>query len=134
MIFLDTNILIYSVDGNESAKQPKAIEIVSRAIDDGGFLISVQVLNEFSNIALLKLKMTVSEVREFISMFSKIKTVPLASAWTDRALQIKESYSIQFFDALLLAAAEANGCNEILTEDLNDGQIYCGVRAVNPFA
>lgn len=32
-----------------------------------------------------------------------------------------------------LAAAEANGCDEILTEDLTDGQTYCGIRAVNPF-
>lgn len=34
---------------------------------------------------------------------------------------------------LLLAAAEANGCDEIWTEDLSDGQTYCGVKAVNPF-
>lgn len=133
MTFLDTNILVYSVDGNERAKQPIASDIVARAIDGNGFLVSAQVLNEFSNIALLKLKMTVSEVREFVSMFSRIENVPLATAWTDRALRIKDQYGLQFFDALLLAAAEANGCDEILTEDLADGQTYCGVRAVNPF-
>ena len=133
MTFLDTNILVYSVDGNERAKQPIASDIVARAIDGTGFLVSAQVLNEFSNIALLKLKMTVPEVREFISMFSRIENVPLATAWTDRALQIKDQYGLQFFDSLLLAAAEANGCDEILTEDLTDGQTYCGIRAVNPF-
>jgi len=25
------------------------------------------------------------------------------------------------------------GCDEIQTEDLNDGQTYCGIKAVNPF-
>ena len=50
-----------------------------------------------------------------------------------RALEIKSQYGIQFYDALMVAAAEASGCGEILTEDLNDGQIYCGVKAVNPF-
>ena len=49
------------------------------------------------------------------------------------ALEIKGQYGIQFYDALMVAAAEASGCDEILTEDLNDGQIYCGVKAVNPF-
>ena len=40
---------------------------------------------------------------------------------------------VYFYDALIVAAAEASGCDEILTEDLNDGQVYCGVKAVNPF-
>lgn len=133
MTFLDTNILVYSVDGNELVKQPIASAIVAHAIDRGGFLVSAQVLNEFSNIGLLKLKLAVSEVREFVAMFSRIPNVPLAAAWTDRALQIKSRYGIQFFDSLILAAAEANGCDEILTEDLADGHVYCGVRAVNPF-
>ena len=57
----------------------------------------------------------------------------LESRWTDVALLLKQRYDIQFFDALLLVAAQENGCNEILTEDLNDGQMYGSVKAVNPF-
>lgn len=133
MTFIDTNVLVYSVDGKEPQKQSIAIEIVSRAIDHGGFLLSAQVLNEFSNIALLKLKMTIPEVRDFVSMFAKIGTVPVESGWTDRALEIRQRYGIQFFDALLLVAAEAHGCDTIYTEDLAAGQTYCGVRAENPF-
>ena len=53
--------------------------------------------------------------------------------WTDRALAIKEMYGIQFFDSLLLAAAESSGCDEFWTEDLNDGQSYCGIKVINPF-
>lgn len=41
---------------------------------------------------------------------------------------------LEFYDSLLVAAAEATGCDEILTEDLADGQTYCGVKASNPFA
>ena len=40
---------------------------------------------------------------------------------------------VQFYDALMLASSEAAGCEEILTEDLNDGQMYGSVKAVNPF-
>jgi predicted nucleic acid-binding protein len=32
-----------------------------------------------------------------------------------------------------LAAARASGVKELLTEDLNHGQNYGGVRVVNPF-
>lgn len=133
MTFIDTNVLVYAVDGKEKSKQPPASEIVTRAIDGDGFLVSAQVLNEFANIALGKLKMTVSEVRDFVSIFSRINVVPLAAEWTDRALHIKDRYGIQFFDSLLVAAAEANGCDIILTEDLADGQMYGTVKAINPF-
>ena len=27
----------------------------------------------------------------------------------------------------------ASGCDEFWTEDLNDGQSYCGIKVVNPF-
>ena len=53
--------------------------------------------------------------------------------WTTRALEIKERYELQYYDSLLLAAAESLGCDEFWSEDLNDGQLYCGVKAVNPF-
>ncbi len=133
MTFLDTNVLVYSVDGNDPAKQVVAREIVVSAVRGGGFLISAQVLNEFSNIALLKLKLSVEEVRKFVSFFSRIGVVSLESRWTDAALLLKQRYETQFFDSLLLVAAQENGCDEILTEDLNDGQMYGSVKAVNPF-
>ena len=133
MTFLDTNVLVYSVDKKNPSKQLRAREIVVGAINGGNYLISSQVLNEFSNVALLKLQMTVPEVRKFVSVFNLMKVVSLDFRWTERALDIKEQYGTQFFDSLLLAAAEASGCDEILTEDLNDGQTYCGIKVVNPF-
>ena len=133
MTFLDTNVLIYSIDGKDPAKQVVAREIVVSAVRGGGFLISAQVLNEFSNIALLKLKLSVEEVRKFVSFFSRIGAVSLECRWTDAALLLKQRYETQFFDSLLLAAAQENGCDENLTEDLNDGQMYGSVKAVNPF-
>lgn len=134
MTFIDTNVLVYSVDGKDPGKQAVARRIVINAIGKRDYLISAQVLNEFANIALLKLKLSVDEVRRFVAFFSQITVVAVESAWTDRALSFKKSFGTQFFDSLLLAAAEANDCDEILSEDFNDGQVYCGVRAVNPFS
>ena len=36
-------------------------------------------------------------------------------------------------DALIITAAASANCNEILTEDLNHGQVIQGVRIKNPF-
>lgn len=49
------------------------------------------------------------------------------------AMCIKEEYGIQYYDALIVATAEKLHCHEIVTEELNNGQIYRGMMAVNPF-
>jgi len=134
MTFLDTNVLVYAVDKLDAAKQSTGMSIITEAISAPGFMISAQVLNEFSNVSLLKLKMTEDEVRQFVKVFNRMTVVPVEPEWTERALAIKSQYGTQFFDSLLIATAEANGCDTILTEDLNNGQVYAGVKAVNPFA
>ena len=50
-----------------------------------------------------------------------------------RGVEIKALYGIQFYDAMVVAAAERAKAREIWTEDLNVGQRYCGMLAVNPF-
>ena len=57
----------------------------------------------------------------------------LSMAVTASAIDIMKQYDLQFYDSLLLATANENGCDTFLTEDLNDGQTYCGIKAVNPF-
>ena len=133
MTFIDSNVLVYSIDDNSPEKQQKARAIVARAIGGRGFMVSAQVLNEFTNVALSKMRLTLPEVGKFVAVFKRIKSVPVDCGWTERALWIKAQYGTQFYDSLLIAAAEANGCEEFWSEDLNDGQFYCGIKAVNPF-
>lgn len=39
-----------------------------------------------------------------------------------------------YWDGAIVAAAEVLEADTLYTEDLNDGQLYGRVRAVNPFA
>ena len=133
MKFIDTNVLIYFVDGRNQAKQSIARTVIADAIGNPEYVMSLQVLNEFANVSLKKLGMTEDEVRQYIEAFQRIRIVFQQSGWTVRALEIRKQYGLQFYDSLLLAAAEASGCDEFWTEDLNDGQMYCGIKAVNPF-
>ena len=98
MTFLDTNILVYSVDGNDPVKQGIARKILIEALVSREYLISAQVLNEFSNIALLKLKMSIQEVRRFVEIFGQINVVSIDRSWTEKALSLKEKFGTQFFD------------------------------------
>ena len=50
------------------------------------------------------------------------------------AIELSERYAISYWDAAILAAAEALGARTVYSEDLNDGQKYGRLRVVNPFA
>ena len=48
-------------------------------------------------------------------------------------LNIQPRFQVSYWDAAIIAAAGELGCQAIYTEDLNHGQDYDGVKAVNPF-
>ena len=133
MKFIDTNVFVYFADGRDPAKQSVARSVLADAIGNPQCVISSQVLNEFANVAMKKLGMTEDEARQYVESFQSIRVVFQQSGWTVRALEIKEQHGLQFYDSLMLAAAEAAGCSEFWSEDLTDGQMYCGLKVVNPF-
>ena len=133
MKFLDTNILVYVADIRDPQKQRIAEDLVMAALDADDSIISEQVLDEFSCIALSKLKISKDAIKEYLQLFREMSTVTFPDHVAERGLDIADSYQLQFYDSLLLATAEANDCSEFISEDLNDGQIYCGMKAVNPF-
>lgn len=133
-VFLDTNVLAYSVDQTDMAKNGRAVSIVQSALKrKSEFAISVQILTEFCNVALRKLSMPHDSVLDFLRMFRKIETVLPDANLVVRGVEIRARYGIQYYDSLMVAAAERIGAAEIWTEDLTDGQMYCGVKTVNPF-
>ena len=50
-----------------------------------------------------------------------------------RGAEIATRYQISYWDGAILAGAERVGATVLYTEDLNDGQTYGLVRAINPF-
>ena len=77
MTFLDSNVLVYAVDTRDAGKQKIAKSIVMSARDSAEYVISAQVLNEFSNVAMRKLGKTRVEVMGFAELFKAIRSVPL---------------------------------------------------------
>ncbi len=132
--FLDTNVLVYLADARDARKQGIAEEFVEGAIAERlDCRISVQTLTEFTNVCIKKLKLDRSVISVFLDYFDDLQMVRTDSETVKNALEIKARYNIQFYDAMMISAALASGCEEILSEDLNDGQNYGGVVAHNPF-
>ena len=132
MDFLDTNILVYGSDFSDALKQRKCSEIVAAALASRKAAISSQVLIEYANVSLSKLKHQPSSVRRQLQIFSALPTIFYNAALVARAVEIREIYGISLWDAAIVAAAEEARCDRILSEDFSDGQSYCGILVHNP--
>ena len=133
-VFLDTNILLYSIsDQPADADKPD----VARGLLAGeGCSISVQVLQEFVHQSTRPSRpgaITPAKAWTMVDAWRRFRvaetTLPLlASA---ERIQRRTLYSI--WDSLIVAAALALGCAILYSEDMQDGRIIDGLRIVNPF-
>jgi len=131
--FLDTNILVYAASGAEAdtPKSTKALGIVQHA----DFGLSAQVLQEFYVTVTRKIRKPMSPELAVALMdeYRVFPTVPTDYPLIVSAVEISLRYRISYWDGAILAAAEALEAETLYTEDLNHGQVYGRVRAVNPF-
>ena len=134
MRFLDTNILVYAVTDDDPRKREIAIDLITHALEvnhDG--CISTQVLQEFCNTMYKKTKRTRQEIDSLLDGFRNLLKTDVTIDLVRHAMDVKEEYGIQFYDALIVSTAEKLGCTEIVSEDLNPDQTYRGMAVVNPF-
>jgi len=134
MPFIDTNILLYSLD--LEAAQPAKAAIATRLLTRRDLVLSVQVLQEFYVQATharrpdaLPHAMAARLIQKWLRFRVQENTVAVLQS----ALVLKDRYQISYWDAAILAAAKASRCRELFSEDLSHGQDYDGVRVVNPF-
>ena len=129
--FLDTNILLYA------ALQPDPRSETARALLARGGLISVQVLNEFTAVARRKLHRPWPEVARALEAIRTLCPAPrpLTLAVHEAALGLAAGLGTTIYDALILASALEAGCDTLLSEDLQHGQMVEGRLTIrNPFA
>lgn len=131
--FLDTNILIYSVDGADPAKQDAAIDVIAQHAREKTGVISTQVLQEFYSAATKKLGIEPLQARRIVRDFRIFDIVQVTPEIIEDGIDCSILNTISFWDALIVASASTAKCSEILSEDLADGQTIQGVRVRNPF-
>lgn len=127
--FIDTNILVYTLSADND-KADRAETILS-----SGGVISVQVLNEITNVARRKLDMSWMEVDEVLSIIRSICSVePLTVETYDRGRAVAECYALSVYDSMIIAAALNCGCKILYSEDMQDGMVIENhLRICNPF-
>lgn len=132
--FIDTNLVVYANDRRDPKKQSRALEVLKQLMTTGKGVLSTQVLQEYANTALTKLEQAPPVVIRQVKLLECLTVVAPSPASVRRAVEVRSTYRIGFWDAAIVAAAEAAECDVILSEDLNAGQYYAGIQVVNPFS
>lgn len=134
MRFVDTNILLYAVSTapDEIAKS----NIAKTVMTERDLALSVQVIQEFYVQATRSSRQDALSHRQaalLIGSWSRFRIQEINLEIVLAALATRQRFQISYWDAAIIEAARAAGCTAILSEDLNHGQDYGGVRVTNPF-
>lgn len=133
-VFFDTNVLVYAAigTGKDERKRRRALEL----IESEYFGTSAQVLQEFYVTVVKKAArpFTASEALEWIEQLLAFPCLPVDAQLVQIAIEVSERFSVSYWDAAILAAAETLGAHTVFSEDLGHTQRYGTLQVINPFA
>src|SRR5215475_7616728 len=126
--FVDTNVLLYAIsrDPAERDKARRANDILA----DRDLALSVQVLQEFYVQATRASRPDAighGQAIRLIESFRRFPVQDLTAGIMMAALGACQRFQLSYWDAAVIEACRAMGCDQVLSEDLGDGCDYAGV-------
>jgi predicted nucleic acid-binding protein len=127
--FADSNTLLYF-----ASEEPRKADIAEALLDEG-LTISVQVLNEMSNV-LRRWHWDWNTTRHFLGVIrDQVTIVPPTIATHHIGLHMAQRHQLNVYDGMIVAAALLADCDVLYSEDMHAGLLVEDrLRIVNPFA
>jgi predicted nucleic acid-binding protein len=134
-VFVDTNVFVYARDARDSVKQARASEWLSALWHEQSGRTSTQVLSEYYVTVTRKLSPGLPDDDAWDDVEALLAWRPIASddVLLSRGHDIVRRFRLGWWDSLIVAAAQLQGCSLLLSEDLQDGGVYGGVTVRSPF-
>jgi predicted nucleic acid-binding protein len=129
--FLDTNVVVYAFDTADPRRQSAALAILQ---SDAELVVSTQVLLEAWWVLTRKLRLSDDTASEIVAQLGRLPVVSTDRQLASDAILLSRTGQLAIWDALIVEAARAAGCERVLSEDLQHGQDFGGVLIENPFA
>ena len=133
-VFVDSNIFLYTLDGSDKVRREKAKALLAKLSETNRIVISTQVLNEVYAVATRKLGVEVVMAKRFVRQLYDFDVIVVTQEVIDAAMDCSILHQLNYWDALMVAAAELARCSVLWTENMNAGEVLRGVRIVNPLA
>ena len=127
-------MLVYSISTapDDRAKRERAQNL----IDGGDVALSVQVLQEFYVQATRPTRpepLPAAQARGLIEAWRRFPVQETTLALLDLGFELQARHRFSHWDSMIVAAARAQGCELLWSEDMDDGRIVDGMRIANPF-
>lgn len=134
-VFVDTNVIVYARDAREPAKQRLAESWLDHLWRERLGRTSFQVLSEYYVSVTRKLDpgLPAQEAWDDVNAMMAWNPRPIDRVVLERGRAIEARYRLSWWDSLVVAAAQLEGCAVLLTEDLQDGAQFDGVTVRSPF-
>ena len=135
LVFVDTNVLIYGLDDKELAKRDRARVWLEACWRKQCGRLSTQVLNEFHVNVRRKFHGVLSQegARAEVRRYQAWRPWTVDQQTVESAWEVESRFGFNYWDALMVAAAQQQGCAIFLSEDLQHDQQLGKVRVLNPF-
>ncbi len=128
--FVDSNVVLYLLS-QDAQKADQAETVLNK-----GVIISVQVLNEVTQVLRRKIKLSWPDIHTFLALIKSLCTVQALTIDTHtQGLKLAERYQFSVYDSMIVAAALLADCRILYSEDMQHGLVVEGsLRIQNPFA
>ena len=130
--FIDTNLFIYLFTKSDLDKKECVYNLLKEH-KNVNFVISTQVIKEFTAVMLRKFKIDPFKLKSIIDNMSEFEVVETDVLTIKKAIDIMVINQLSFWDSLIISAAKSANCSVLLSEDMNNGQAIDGVTILNPF-
>jgi len=134
-VFVDTNVLVYLFDTDAPEKQRRSQQLLETEGISGDLVLSTQVLQEFYVNVTRKLAVPLStaEAYDVTRRFTAFHVAQIDGQTVLAAINFSREHSFSFWDALIFQTAREASCQLLLSEDLQDGFTFGGLRIENPY-
>jgi predicted nucleic acid-binding protein len=133
-VFVDTSVLILSEDGARAEQREQVLGWLRALWAGRSGRVSTQVLNDFYRLVTTRITpaMPNGDARAEVRRYQRWNPWAIDHATVESAWSIESRFGLAYADALIVAAAKAQGCTVLLSLDLPHEQVYDSVQVLNP--
>lgn len=131
--FIDTNVIVYALTDQDSAKGAQARALLEHHTDAGTLVISTQILGETFNALTRRRGVRGQDALESVRLLARHEVVAPTAGSCLAALELAVQHRLSTWDAMQVQAAIQADCALLYSEDMQDGRRFGRLQIVNPF-
>lgn len=133
-VFIDTSVLLASEDGARPDERQQVLAWLQQLWAERTGRLSTQVLQDFYLTATRRLTppMPQGDARAEVRRYQHWRPWAPDQATVESAWSLESRFGLAFADALIVAAAKAQGCTRLLSLALPHDAQFDSVQVLNP--